>query len=562
MLASRLRGMSALYLALHCAQALSQDAPATAQAPLTVATDSAPGTPQPPTPVLSVPGAARPVQGPFDAPAGPPSYQPALPAGTPADQVQRDPAATVTAFTEALQRAYWTNPKLLSDRARTRSVDYGVPQARGQYGPQLQYSASYGYQHDAFEQPTGDVIRRSQWTSTAEAVLTQPLFTFGRLRANEDVAKAAVAFQRAALRASEEETLLNAIGVYVSVLRDRAAVAIAADNAELLARELSDTRTRLRLRESTSTDLGQVEARAELARAQLVAAQGAAASSDALFLRVIGAPAGDLAAPNPLVIPSGTIEDAYALAAAQNPVVASAYARERSSRAKLEFAKADLLPRVDLQGQATVGTISPYGNGLRQTELRGSVVLSGVLDSGILKARIDEARAANDADWRLIDDAIRENRSEVADAWNTWQAQSASVERYQSSTDAARRALEGGLLQERAGLRTTSEVLELARDLLQVRSSLNSAMAAAYIQQARLLAALGALEQANLLQGAERYDPDIHYRETVHKADVPLLTSIVRSVDSLTTPPHSDRPVRDPAASLETVPSHLSHPSH
>ena len=47
--------------------------------------------------------------------------------------------------------------------------------------------------------------------------------------------------------------------------------------------------------------------------------RGAAASSDALFLRFIGAPARELAPPNPLIMPARTLEDAYADADAYNP---------------------------------------------------------------------------------------------------------------------------------------------------------------------------------------------------------------------------------------------------
>lgn len=501
-----------------------------------------------PAQVLILPGAPLPAPGPFDAPSGAPMFRRALPRETPPEQMVIDASVPITDFAVALERAYWTNPQLLAERARLRGADFRVPQARGQYGPQLRYSISYGYQRDRFDQPLGQPITRTGWSSTASAILAQPLFTSGRLRANEDAARASVAFGRGLLRAAEQQTLFDAIAAYSSVIRDRTGVRIAGDNLALLSREFGDTQARLLARETTITDAQQVETRLELARVQLVLARGAAASSDALFLRFVGAPAGELAAPNPLVVPARTLEDAYAYADAHNPVIATAYARERISRAEMSAARAELFPRVDLIAQADYGPQTPYSNSPRQTGLRAGVSLTGTIDSGIRRARIAEVSADNDADWRLIDSALRENRAELASAWNEWQTKTRVVELLGQAAQAANLAIEGALLQERAGLRTTLDVLQLARDLLQARSELNATSVAAYVAQARVLAAMGALEQNYLMPDTPKYEPEIHYSAVDGQADIPVLTSLVRALDGLATGRRADRPIRDPAA--------------
>jgi outer membrane protein TolC len=61
--------------------------------------------------------------------------------------------------------------------------------------------------------------------------------------------------------------------------------------------------------------------------------------------------------------------------------------------------------------------------------------------------------------------------------------------------DSARKAYEGAVLQQRAGLITTLDVLDLARELLLARSNSNTAIASAYLAKARVLAAAGALER-------------------------------------------------------------------
>lgn len=487
--------------------------------------------------------------------------KPSLPRGTPPDYAGTDVPNSVTQFTEALQRAYWTKPGLLAERARLRGTDYRVPAARALFGPTITYEATYGYQRDNAEDLTGRFFARSGWSSTASAILSQPVFTFGRLASQEKIALAEVAFGRAALGFVEQQVLLDAATAYAAVIRERNGVNIAADYLATLERELADNRARLRVREVTATDVQQVETRVELGRAQLLAARRSAASSEAQFISVIGAPAGELAQPNPLVIPAQGLDEAYATAEMNNPLIAAAHAREKISRAQQDAARSEMLPRVDLRGRADYGTVTPYSDRLRQTELRAEVVVSGPLfDSGLRLSRLSEARAFNDADWRLIDDALRENRLQVADAWNEWVTQSASISRLQAAIDAAQAAYDGALLQERAGLRTTLDVLDLARDLLSARSSYNAASAAAFTAQARLLQAMGQLEHDYLFPDGSGYDPASHYKHVEDRGGFPLVSSVLRAVDAIPTGSRADRPLRDPAAPLTAPAASISMP--
>lgn len=489
-----------------------------------------------------------------------------LPDETPADVAQlATSGAPVTALPDALRLAYWTSPALLAQRAAVKSVDYRVPQARAEYGPKLNYQLSDTYVRDSFEPtpnifgqiPKGSTIR-SGWSTTAAAILTQPLFTFGRTFAQERFAVAQRAFQAQVLRSTEQQAMLDAVSAYVGLLRDRAGVTIARDNLNSLENELGDNQSRFKVHEVTVTDIQQVITRTELGRAQLYAAQRDAASSEAVFVQKIGAPAGTLAAPNPLELPVRTLEEAYAYAEGHNPVLLAAHERERVSRASLVSAKADLMPRVDFRGTYNYGSQSPYNNQARVKEQRGEFIISGpIFESGLRQARVGEAKAANDADWRLIDGALRDSRAQLATAWNDWKSQDASIGALGLSVEAAQKAYEGALLQERAGLVTTLDVLQLARELLAARSNYNSAIAGSYIGQARVLAAMGALEQRWLLPDDPQYNAQTHYDRVKRHGDVPLFTPLMRALDGLSVGPADKRALRDPAVKLETPPVKL-----
>lgn len=496
-------------------------------------------------------------------------YAPELPEGTPPDIAERAAsAAPVTTLTDALRMAYWTSPQLLAQRALLRSVDFRVPQARAGFGPKLSYQLADVFQRDSTE-PTAIQRRFGQNTSTvqrgfstsAQAILTWPLFTFGRTFAAERYAVAQRTYQEQVLRSAEQQALLDALTAYVGVLRDRAGVDIARDNLATLQTEQSDNEARFKVREVTATDVQQVITRAELGRAQLFGAQRDIANSEAEFAQKIGVPPGELAPANPLEMPVRTLEEAYAYAELHNPVLLAAHAREKVSRAGVESARADLMPQLNFRASAAYASQSPYNNAARYKEQRGELVLSGpIFESGLRQARVAEAMAANDSDWRLIDAALRDNRASLAQAWNEWKTQEAATARYALAVDAAQKALDGAQLQERAGMVTTLDVLQLARELLTARSNYNSAIAAAYIFRARALATMGALEQRWLLPDDARYDAAEHYDRVRHRGDVPLITPLLRALDGAPVRSREDRAVRDPGAKVETPAARLELP--
>ena len=78
-----------------------------------------------------------------------------LPDGTPEDIAREaQNGAPVRSLTQALSRAYWTNPTLLAERSALKSVDFRVPQARAAYGPKLNFELNYGINRNGTRTPT------------------------------------------------------------------------------------------------------------------------------------------------------------------------------------------------------------------------------------------------------------------------------------------------------------------------------------------------------------------------------------------------------------------------
>lgn len=110
-------------------------------------------------------------------------------------------------------------------------------------------------------------------------------------------AEAGVRVGRENLRFIENQTLLDAVTVYMDVVRDQQIVRIRESNVAVLSRELEAAETRRAAREVTKTDVAQARAR----RARAVSAADLAKSnlkvSRAQFERVVRHPPSHLSEP-------------------------------------------------------------------------------------------------------------------------------------------------------------------------------------------------------------------------------------------------------------------------
>lgn len=460
----------------------------------------------------------------------------------------------VQTLQDALRQSYSSNPRLLAERASLRSADYDYTAARSVYGPQLDAFATLAFTHDQSEAVPGTYLRNQAWTQTAGLILTQPLLTFGRGAAGQGQATATIEYRRASLRVTQDRIALDVISAYVGSLREAGAVTIARENVRLLQQELADARVRFDLEDMTATDLQQVQARLALGQSVLLEAKARLSKEQALFYSAVGVAPGELAQPERLELPFRSISEAYAAADAESPLIWAAKAREKVSRSQLAAADAERRPSVSFRGTADYGPLTDYSSELHAKRLRGQITLSiPLIDGGRRSAEIGKAQEANQADWRLIDASIRETRTEVGTTWNRLLAAQQSVQYYQTAVQSAKEAFEGAKVQERAGLRTTLEVLDLARDLLNVRNGYNQALTEEYLARASVLSAVGRLNPELLVPDMERYDPGVHFAKIKRNADIPLLTGLLSGLDDLAGKDlRSDRPSRDSASLIAT----------
>ncbi|MFM2129544.1 MAG: Outer rane efflux protein BepC precursor, partial [Pseudomonadota bacterium] len=120
-------------------------------------------------------------------------------------------------LTEALARAYSTNPQLLGQRANQRAVDEETPQALANWRPTVSVVGEAGKLRTDSNTSTTERDPRS-----VELTITQNLYRGGRTVAESRRAESNILAGRAQLTSTEQSVLLSTVQAYMNVVRDLA----------------------------------------------------------------------------------------------------------------------------------------------------------------------------------------------------------------------------------------------------------------------------------------------------------------------------------------------------
>ena len=184
---------------------------------------------------------------------------------------------------EALAATYANQPALQAERAKLRATDENVPQALAGWRPTVVLAGTAGYgdgsSPSSRQRSGGDLIssRTDRTIGTAQATLSQPLYTGGKTQANINRAKNQVMAERATLIAQEQTSFTNVVNAYVGVIQAQQLLALNINNEQVLAKQLQATNDRFRVGEITRTDVAQAEAALAGATAQRQTRRGQSA---------------------------------------------------------------------------------------------------------------------------------------------------------------------------------------------------------------------------------------------------------------------------------------------
>jgi outer membrane protein len=424
--------------------------------------------------------------------------------------------ARADTLTQALVKAYQTNPQLNAERARQRATDENVPQALAGYRPQIVASLSGGLQAVRNLLPDNTVQSATLKPWTIGVTVTQTLFNGFKTANSVRVAELQVQSGREALRNVGQGVLLDAVTAYANVLANQALVDAQRANVAFLRETLGITQKRLAAGDVTPTDTSQAEARLNRGLADLNAAEVTLAVSQATYTQVIGNPPARLASADPVdrLLPHSK-DEAIALAFKSHPAVLAAGYDVDVASTTIRVAESSLYPTVTLQGNASHSVDSDQTLGTFRTDQASVLgqVTAPIYDGGTAASQTRQAKELATQSRLVLDQVRNQARTAALGAWVANEGAKIAVGASESEVRAASVALQGVQKEAQGGQRTTVDVLNSQQDLISAKARLIGAQRDRVIASYTLLSAVGKLDVRTLGLKTPDYLPDVHYHQ-------------------------------------------------
>ncbi len=437
--------------------------------------------------------------------------------------------ASAETLEQALADAYLINPVLNAERARLRALDEQVALAKSGLRPFIFGTADVGVRHrktvtkreppitipttPPIQLPGGGGVSEETTNPRGYAVtLEQPLFEgFQNLNAIRQ-AKATVQAAREGLRSVEQTVLLDAATAYVNVVRDQAIVRLRENDVTVLTEQLKATKDRFEVGEVTRTDVAQAEARRSEALATLAAAQANLKTSRAAYEQIIGHPPENLVTPASIrhLLPS-SINEAMTLGDGENPIILATVYNEESSLYAVQQIMGELLPQVTLEALYE----KRFDESQSLLEQETATVLGRLnvpfYQGGSVSARVRQAKETNNQLKKEVEGARLRVHADVIAFWGILQSSGPAISSAEAAVAANKIALTGVREEEKVGQRTTLDVLDAQRELLNSQIGLVTALRDRIVAEYSLYAAIGRMDAQTLGLPVPYYDPIEHY---------------------------------------------------
>ncbi len=408
--------------------------------------------------------------------------------------------ASAETLAEAIAAAYQTNPTIGAARAQLRQTDEAVPIAAAGMRPKLDLTG------DFTQQLTHDVRSAGQLWRGGVA-LRQPIYQGGRVRAGISAAEAQIAAQRARLRATEYQVIVDTATAYADVLKTDALVTLNEGQEQLLIQQLRASQDRFQVGDLTRTDVAQSEAALAQARAGLQGARAQRTLARQAYRRLVGHDPVDLQPLPALTRLPDTDEEARNRASDGNANLAAARFAEKAAGENVRVAKAGHGPSVALNagalyvhGTDTVAALTGF------TPSLGVTASMPLFSGGLIPAQVRQAQAAQSQALENITYAERTAVEAATDYFGLLRTSEALIESAKAQISANALAAEGVKQENLVGSRDVLDVLNAEQLLLNSRVSLVQAERDRYVNAYNLYMVMGALE--DVLDGAPigRYD--------------------------------------------------------
>ena len=401
---------------------------------------------------------------------------------------------------ESLQSAYLNNSKLNAERANMRASKEEKREAVSEFLPTVTISG-YNSSQDSFNSNLADVNIDPKERSL---LVEQKIFQgFGGV-ANLQKKRKGQKLGEYKLKKIEQEILLETVKVHTELFLNKKKVNINLLNVELLERQVETDQNRLEKGEINLTDLAQSESSLAGARAELIVAKNNLITSKTNFEKIVGKKIIDenveASVENNLNLPE-SLATAFKISNSENPDLQIAFLEYEQSKLDVTIAASELSPSATLSyKRAEQDNISSTIQERTQETVTATATWS-LFAGGKNVFNYRKFKEIKNQKELLLEDQKKTTRTEVANAWSSYQSSKSVLDSIRYQVKAAEIANEGITLEYESGTsRSTLEVIQSRSILLNSRINLASSERNFLISQFNLLVAVGRLtaKQLNL----------------------------------------------------------------
>lgn len=434
-------------------------------------------------------------------------------------------AAMADSLFAAMEKAYITNPTLNAARAGQRATDELVPQALSGWRPTIGVQGEVDRTRTTAQDVVipgagGDVDSLAVNNATGGSVsiqLNQPLFRGFETVNRTKSAEARVDAGRQNLLGSEQQVLFDVVQAYMDVYAGRQYVVLRRQDVAALQAQVKAARDRFAVGEITRTDVAQAEARLAEAQSALVNSQSDLARAVASYVQVVGNEPGKLSYPKVVNIPN-SLKTSLDIAGEINPQLLAQAFVEAAANTDIGVAFSGLLPSANLvvSGSGEDPDFNKSRNTSSVAQLSAQVSIP-LYESGLIYSQVRQAKQLASQSRIQVIEVARAVRQAVASSWNAYVGLAQIIKNTRTQVNAAQLALNGVQQEYQAGTRTTLDVLDAQRDLVQAQVLQVTAERNRVITGYQLLASIGHLTAREVGLKVPLYDPEENYRRVRNK---------------------------------------------
>ena len=407
-------------------------------------------------------------------------------------------------FTQALKKAYEDNSELNAERESINISEQELKVSRSAYLPTITLSGTQSEEStEKLTKQSGGDARLDDVDPTEQSItITQTLIDFGR-RAELEKSKIGLDLSKAKLLKKEQDILYKSIEAYTGLIAANEKFKINQSNVNLLDRQVETDRIRLERGQITLSDVAQSESSLAEAQAKLIQAESNLLIGLLNYKNVIGEISDpELLSKSSIIeidLPS-TLETAIELSKKNNPDLKISEFEYQQSKKDTSNAKSDLAPTATLSfdKSKTEDLSATYDE--REKDVLKATVTWPFYSGGKNIATLKKNQSLELQKSLLLDDMIKENQTNVASAWSSYQSNQSLLNSVRSQVNAAEIASEGILAEYNSGSnkRTTLEVIQSNSLLHDAQISLADSERNYILSQFNLLKSVGLLNSTYL----------------------------------------------------------------